>query len=110
MLSSVTHVNFIFILNATDWSLQLRTTNAVNANNHLLFLCGNCMAVAHPVSLVSFEPKVTQLKAIVVNMATAINAQTTKLPPKLIDEYREAVAEQDAEALVILNDIKAILS
>lgn len=110
------------------YGLVSLTTKAVNANSNLLFLCDNCLAVAHPASMVSFASEVTQLKSAVVNMATEINTQTAKSPPselfatmvsslneinkslKSINEDREATAEQDVESLAILNDIKATLN
>lgn len=104
------------------------TAKAVNNNNNLLFLCDNCLTVAHPVSLVSFASEVTQLKSSVGNMASAMSAHTAQLAPsavfegmltslneinvslKSLNEDREAASEQDAEAHALLNGIKATLT
>lgn len=100
---------------------------AVNGHTNLIFLCDNCNTVADTVSLVSVASEMLELKSAVGNLASTVSAQTTQLPPsalfqdmvtslrevnkslKSLNEDRDASAEQDAEARVILNDITATL-
>lgn len=114
--------NWIFTHNATVWSRQLQK-HLLNNNNNFLFLCDNCITVAHPLSLLSFATEVTELETAVGNMASAMSAQTAQLPPSALsqnmltslgeinkslislNEDRGASSEQDAEARALLNDI-----
>lgn len=103
-----------------------KLVTAVNGHTKL-FLCDNCNTVANTVSLVSVASEMLEFRSAVGNLASTVSAHMAQLPPsalfqdvvkslreinkslKSLNEDRDASAEQDAEARVILNYITATL-